>query len=98
MPPLKRNKSATLAKSPSRSPIRPITKQPCQQTLEASGSLPLPLRPTKAIVITTPTAFNSSQVNESEFKEEKRAQVISESESKESEKEDNINQANKFLN
>jgi hypothetical protein len=97
MPPLKRNRGAMLAKSPPGLPIWPITKRPCQQTLKASGSLPLPLRPTKAIAITTPTAFNSSQVNESEFKKEKRAQVISESESKESKKKDNINQANKFL-
>jgi hypothetical protein len=73
MPPLKRNRGATLAKSPPGSPIRPITKRPCQQTLEASGSLPLSLRPTKAITITTPTAFNSSQVDESEFEEERRA-------------------------
>jgi hypothetical protein len=61
--------------------------------------LPIPLRPTKAISTTTPTAFNSSQVNKSEFKEERRAQVISESESKESKKEkkDNITCINKFL-
>jgi hypothetical protein len=97
MPPLKRNRGATLAKSPPGSPIRPITKRPRQQTPEASGSLPLPLRPTKAIAITTPTAFNSSQVDESEFEEERRAQVISESESEESEEEDDINQANEFL-
>ena len=97
MPPLKRNKGATLAKSPPGSPIRPITKRPRQQTPEAPGSLPLPLRPTKAIAITTPTAFNSSQVDESEFEEERRAQVISESESEESKKENDINQANEFL-
>jgi hypothetical protein len=57
------------------------------------------LRPTKAISITTPTAFNSSQVDESEFKKERRAQVISKLKSKESkkEKEDNITYTNKFL-
>jgi hypothetical protein len=73
MPPLKRNKGVMLAKSPSGSPIRPITKRPYQQTLKASGSLLLLLRLTKAIAITTFTAFNSSQVNESEFKKERRA-------------------------
>jgi hypothetical protein len=60
MPSLKRNKGATLAKSPPRLSIRLITKRPRQQTLEASGSLPLPLRPTKAIAIITLTAFNNS--------------------------------------
>jgi hypothetical protein len=60
MPPLKRNKGVTLAKSPPRSLIRPITKRPCQQTPEASGSLPLPLRLTKAIAIIMLIAFNSS--------------------------------------
>ncbi|KAL5331293.1 hypothetical protein ACEPPN_000823 [Leptodophora sp. 'Broadleaf-Isolate-01'] len=96
MAPSKRNRGATLAKSPPRSPIRPITKRPRQQTPEASGSLPLPLRPTKLIVTTTPTTFNSSQVDESEFKEEKRAQVISESESEE-EEDDDITRTNEFL-
>ncbi|KAL5331349.1 hypothetical protein ACEPPN_000879 [Leptodophora sp. 'Broadleaf-Isolate-01'] len=97
MAPSKRNRGATLAKSPPGSPIRPITKRPCQQTPEASSSLPLPLRPTKLIATTTPTAFNSSQVDESEFKEERRAQVISESESEEEEEEDDITCTNEFL-
>jgi hypothetical protein len=76
MPPSKRNKSATLAKLSPRSPIQLITKRSRQQTPKASSSsLPLliPLRSTKAISITTLTAFNSSQVNKSEFKKEKRA-------------------------
>ena len=73
MPPLKRNRGATLAKSPPGLPIRPITKRPRQQTPKASSSLPLPLRPTKAITTSTPTAFNSSQVDESEFEEERLA-------------------------
>jgi hypothetical protein len=102
MPPSKRNRSATLAKSSPGSPIQPITKRSRQQTPEASSSslpLPIPLRPTKAISTTTPTAFNSSQVDESEFKEERRAQVISESESEESEEEeeDDITRTNEFL-
>ena len=97
MPPSKRNRGATLAKSPPGSPIRPITKRPRQQTPKASGSslpLPLPSRPIKAISTTTPTAFNSSQVDESEFKEE-RGRLSDESEVKE--EEDNITQANEFL-
>jgi hypothetical protein len=76
MPPLKRNKSATLAKLSLKSPIQPITKRSCQQTPKAfNSSLPLliPLRPTKAIFTTTPTVFNNSQVNKSEFKKERRA-------------------------
>jgi hypothetical protein len=89
MPPSKRNKSATLAKLSPGSPIQLITKRSCQQTPKAfSSSLPLliPLCPTKAISTTTPTAFNSSQVDKSEFKKKRRAQVISESESEESKK------------
>jgi hypothetical protein len=76
MPPSKRNRSATLAKSSPGLPIQLITKRSRQQTPEAFSSslpLPIPLRPTKAISTITPTAFNSSQVNESEFKEERRA-------------------------
>ena len=57
--------------------------------------LPLPSRPIKAISTTTPTAFNSSQVDELEFKEE-RGRLSNESEVKE--EEDNITQANEFLN
>jgi hypothetical protein len=63
MPPSKRNRSATLAKLSLGSPIQPITKRSCQQTPEAfssSLSLLIPLRLTKAISTTTPTAFNSS--------------------------------------
>ena len=56
--------------------------------------LPLPSRPIKAISTTTPTAFNSSQVNKSEFKEE-QGRLSNESEVKE--EEDNITQANEFL-
>jgi hypothetical protein len=99
MAPSKRNRSATLTESPPGSPIRPITKRLRQKTPEASSSLPLPLRPTKLTSTSTPTTFNSSQINESEFKEERRAQVISESESKESKEEEdnNITRANEFL-
>jgi hypothetical protein len=63
MPPSKHNRSATLAKSYPRSLIQPITKRSRQQTPKAFSSslpLPIPLRPTKAISIITPTAFNSS--------------------------------------
>lgn len=73
MAPLKRNRGATLAKSPPGSPIRPITKRPRQQTPKGSSSLPLLLRPTKLNSTSTPTAFNSSQVDESEFEEERIA-------------------------
>ena len=99
MAPLKRNQSATLAKLPPGSPIRPITKRLCQKTPKASSSLPLPLRPTRATTTSTPTAFNSSQVDELEFKEKRRAQVISKSESEESKEEEdnNITCANEFL-
>jgi hypothetical protein len=68
---------------------------------ESSITLPLPLRPTKPTITSTPTAFNSSQVDESESEEENTvAQVISESESKEeskSKEEDNITRANEYL-
>ena len=57
----------------------------------------MPLRPTKLIATIILTAFNSSQVDELELAEERRAQVISELES-ENEEEDNITQANEFLN
>ena len=60
MAPSKRNRSVTLAKSPPGSPIQPIIKRLRQQTPEASGSLPLPLRPMKLITTIIPTAFNSS--------------------------------------
>ncbi|KAH9203302.1 hypothetical protein DL95DRAFT_419153 [Leptodontidium sp. 2 PMI_412] len=84
---LKRNRSDTLAKSPPGSPIRPITKRSRQKTPESSTTsttLLLPLRPTKHTPTHTPTAFNSSQADESESEEENIvAQVISESESEE---------------
>ncbi|PVH68821.1 hypothetical protein DL98DRAFT_542102 [Cadophora sp. DSE1049] len=68
-----------------RSPIKPITKRSRQQTLKSSTTsvtLPLSLRPTKPTPTSTPTAFNNSQVDESESEEENTiAQVISESES-----------------
>jgi hypothetical protein len=88
-----------LAKSPSRSLIRLITKRLRQKTPEASSSLLLPLRPTKLTSTFTPITFNSSQINESVFKEERRVQVISELESEKSKKEedDNITCANEFL-
>jgi hypothetical protein len=98
----KRNRSVTLAKSPLRSPNKPITKRPRQKTPQSSVTLPLPLRPTKPTSISTPTAFNSSQVSQSESEEENTiAQVVSESESKkesESEEEDDITCINKYLN
>ena len=102
MPPLKRNRGATLAKLPPRSLIRPITKRPRQQTPEGSSSLPLLLRPTKLNSTSTPTAFNSSQVDESEFEEGNRALVISELESEEEseseeEEEDDITRVNEYL-
>ena len=94
---LKRNRSVTFAKSPPESPIQPIAKRLRQQTPESSSTIPLPLRPTKLTATSTPTAFNSSQVDESKFEEERRAQVISESESEDNKKEDDITQANEFL-
>jgi hypothetical protein len=72
MAPSKRNQSVTLAESPPESLIRLITKRLRQKTPEASSSLPLPLRLTKLISTSTPTTFNSSQINESEFKKERR--------------------------
>jgi hypothetical protein len=71
--PLKRNRSATLVKSPPQSLIKPIRKRPCQKTPESfplaiTPSLPLCL--TKPITTSTPTAFNSSQVNKSDSEEE----------------------------
>jgi len=70
MAPLKRYRSATLAKSPPGSPIRLTIKRSRQKTLElptiASAStststiLPLPLRPTKTVSTSTPNTFNSS--------------------------------------
>ncbi|KAH9213527.1 hypothetical protein DL95DRAFT_410274 [Leptodontidium sp. 2 PMI_412] len=62
MPSSKRYRSATLAKSPPGSPIRPITKRSRQKTPESpitSVTLPLPLRPTKPTSTSTPTAFNN---------------------------------------
>ncbi|PVH71081.1 hypothetical protein DL98DRAFT_540345 [Cadophora sp. DSE1049] len=104
MAPLKRNRSATLIKSPPESPIKPITKRPRQKTLESFSSAitpSLPLRPTKPTTTSTPTAFNSSQVDESDSEEENTlAQVISESESEEeseSKEEDDITCANEYL-
>ncbi|KAG4427003.1 hypothetical protein IFR05_017514, partial [Cadophora sp. M221] len=107
MPSSKRYRSATLAKSPPGSLIRPITKRSRQKTPESSTTsitLPLPLRPTKPTSTSTPTAFNSSQVDESETEEEntlaKVAQVISELESEEkneSEEEDDITRVNEYL-
>ena len=73
MAPSKRNRSDTLAKSPLGSPIRPITKRSRQKTPEStttSITLPLPLRPIKHPPTYTPTAFNSSQIDESESEEE----------------------------
>lgn len=106
MAPSKRNRSATLAKSPPGSPIRPITKRSRQKTPESSSAsitLPLPLRPTKGAITSTPTAFNSSQIDESESEEDMRARLIDESEDEEedseseSEEEDDIAQANEYL-
>ena len=99
MAPLKRNWSATLVELPPGLPIRPITKRLRQKTPKASSSLPLPLCLTKLTSTSTPTTFNSSQINELEFKEERRAQVISELESEESKEEEdnNITCANEFL-
>jgi hypothetical protein len=68
----KRNRSATLAKSPSRSLIRLITKRLRQKTLKAFSSLSLPLRLTKLSSTSTLITFNNSQINKSEFKEERR--------------------------
>jgi hypothetical protein len=95
----KKNRSAMLAKSPPRLLIRPITKRLRQKTPKASSSLPLSLRLTKLTFTSTLITFNSSQINKSEFEEERRVQVISESESKESkeEKDNNTTYANKFL-
>jgi hypothetical protein len=100
----KRNRSATLAKSPPESPIRPITKRSRQETPESSTTsttLPLPLRSTKTTSTTTPTAFNSSQVDESDSEDENTlAPVISEPESEggsESEEEDDITCNNEYL-
>ncbi|PVH68883.1 hypothetical protein DL98DRAFT_599136 [Cadophora sp. DSE1049] len=96
MAPSKRNRSATLAKSPPESPIRPITKRSRQETPESSTpsiTLPLPLRPTKPTTTSTPTAFNSSQVDESESEEIEASQ----SESEEEEEEDDITHANEYL-
>jgi hypothetical protein len=70
MAPSKRNKSVTLAKSPLRSPNKLITKRPRQKTPESFVTLPLPLRLTKPTSISTPTAFNNSQVGQSESEEE----------------------------
>jgi hypothetical protein len=61
-----------LAKSPPRSLIRPITKRLRQKTPEAFSSLLLPLHLTKLTSTSMPTTFNSSQINELEFKKERR--------------------------
>ncbi|KAH9203084.1 hypothetical protein DL95DRAFT_507736 [Leptodontidium sp. 2 PMI_412] len=105
MAPSKRNRSATLAKSPPGSPIRPITKRPRQKTPEiasSSSTSHLPLRPTKLTTTSTPTAFNSSQIDESEGEDDMRTRLINESESEEeseseSEEEDDITHANEYL-
>ncbi|CZT44823.1 uncharacterized protein RSE6_05061 [Rhynchosporium secalis] len=101
MPPSKRNRGATLAKSPPGSPIRLITKR--SQTPESSTPLPLPLRPIRATTTSIPTAFNSSQVDKSESEEEREetstimiSELNSEEESK-SEEEDDITCANEYL-
>jgi hypothetical protein len=85
-------------------PIRPIRKRPRQKTPESFPSAitpSLPLRPTKLTTTSTPTAFNSSQVDESDSEEENTlAQVISKSESEresENKEEDNITCANEYL-
>jgi hypothetical protein len=93
MAPSKRDRSATLAKSPPGSPIRPITKRPRQKTPEiasVSSTSYLPLRPTKVTTTSTPTAFNSSQIDESETRSE-------EGNESESEEEDDITRANEYL-
>jgi hypothetical protein len=103
MAPSKRDRSATLAKSPPGSPIRPIRKRFRQKTPESFALPLLPLRPTKPTSTSTPIAFNSSQVDESEFEEETRALLSSESESEEEseeseeEEEDDITRANEYL-
>ncbi|KAL5327905.1 hypothetical protein ACEPPN_005611 [Leptodophora sp. 'Broadleaf-Isolate-01'] len=98
---IKRNRGATLAKSPPGSPIRPIRKRLRQQTLDQSSSSitpSLPLRPTKPTYTSTPTAFNSSQVDEDEYEEEGRVRILSsELESSESEEEDDIACNNEYL-
>ena len=70
MAPSKRNRSVTLAKSPLGSPNELITKRPRQKTPKSFVTLPLLLRLTKTTSIFTPTAFNSSQVGQSESEEE----------------------------
>ena len=102
MAPLKRNWSATLAKLPPELPIRPITKCSRQKPPELSTTfvtLPLPLRPTKPTTTSTPTAFNSSQVDELESEEDMQARVANKLESKEESKEEENNNTyyNKYL-
>ena len=83
-------------------PIRPITKRPRQKTPELSILPLLSLRPTKTFT-STPTAFNSSQIDVDKLESEEGnsvAQVISELESEEeskSKEEDNITYANEYL-
>jgi hypothetical protein len=101
MAPSKRVRSVTFAKSPPKSPIRPITKRPQQKTPEptfvSSFTLPLPLRPTRPTSTFTPTAFNSSQIDsDSQSESEESSKSESEEESK-SKKEDNITRANEYL-
>ncbi|KAH9203955.1 hypothetical protein DL95DRAFT_471925 [Leptodontidium sp. 2 PMI_412] len=101
MAPSKRNQSATLAKSPPGSPIRPITKRPRQKTPESqassstSATLHLPLRPTKPNYTSILTTFNSSQIDSES--EEERAQAISESKSEIKEEDDDIACNNEYL-
>ncbi|KAH9205864.1 hypothetical protein DL95DRAFT_417065 [Leptodontidium sp. 2 PMI_412] len=64
MAPSKRNRGVTLAKSPPNSPIQPIAKRLRQKTPESSTTIPLPLRPTKLISISTPTTFNNQDLEE----------------------------------
>jgi hypothetical protein len=101
MAPSKRVRSVTLAKSPSKSLIRPITKRPRQKTLEptfaSSFTLSLPLRPTRPTFTFTPTTFNSNQIDsDSQSESEESSELESEEESK-SEEKDNITRANKYL-
>ncbi|PVH74476.1 hypothetical protein DL98DRAFT_537453 [Cadophora sp. DSE1049] len=62
----KRSRSATLVKSPLRSPIKPITKRSRQKTPESTTftTLPLPLRLTKPTFTFTLTAFNNQDFEE----------------------------------
>jgi hypothetical protein len=70
--PLKQNQSATLVKSPPQLLIKLIRKRPRQKTPESFSlaiTPSLPLRLTKPTTTSTPTAFNNSQVDESDSEE-----------------------------